>query len=102
EEDVAHGPRGEGEEVRAVGRGDAGAVDEAEVGLVDEPGGVEGDAGGLGTQAGAGEGPELVVEPPEEDVGGPPVPRPRLVQQGGGVGGRRRHGLAACKATSYS
>src|SRR5690606_8590879 len=59
EEDVAHGPRGEGDEVRAVGRRDALAVDEAEVRFVDEAGRVEGGAGAVAAQAGVGEAAEL-------------------------------------------
>jgi hypothetical protein len=53
---------------------DALLLEELEVGLVDQPDGVEGVAGPLQAQAAAGDRPELVVDQRHELVEGAPVP----------------------------
>ncbi len=55
DEDAAHEEGGDGEEVRAVLPGDGGLVEEAEVGFMDEGGGLEGSGWGMAAHVGAGE-----------------------------------------------
>ena len=70
DEDASHAGRGDGEEVGAVLPADAGLVDEPEVGLVDEGGGLEGVAAAFLAHVGVGELSELVVDEGEEVAGG--------------------------------
>lgn len=68
DEDAAHGLGGDGEEVGTAGEACLGLVDELEVGLVDEGGGLEGVAGAFASEEGAREGAELVVDEWEEGI----------------------------------
>ena len=61
-EDAAHDCGGDAEEVRAALPGDVLLLDEAEVGFVDEGGGLDGVAGALAAHVVAREPPQLVVD----------------------------------------
>jgi hypothetical protein len=70
DEDVAHGAGGGGEEVAAGVPAGVRITDKAQVGLVDEGGGLEGVAGGRFGESRAGEGAEFVVDEGQEFGGG--------------------------------
>jgi hypothetical protein len=96
EKDSAHGLGGSGEEVGLVLPREFAALEQAEVGLVDEGGGLEGVVGALGGHALVRDGAELVVDESEEVGGGPGVGGAlhekgsrRVLPRGGVLGGLR-------------
>src|SRR5205823_6102090 len=86
-EDAAHGLGGGGEEVpAALPAVLVGGADQAEVGFVDQGGGLEGVAGRLGGHPGGGEFAQLIVDEREQVGGGTAVPGRGRVEQSADVG----------------
>lgn len=91
DQDSAHGPTGDGEEMGSILPVDTGLRHQTEVGLVDQGPGVEGVPGGLTLEMAPSDQTQLIVhrrdQPVARDVGaGPPIS-----QQTGDIGvGHRR------------